>query len=310
MIIWPTVVLRSADNGAPEGGGGSAPEGRGLGEAARQDAASAPTPPTGDTTPDWRESIPEDLRGEPVLSNISDVGDMAKQLVNINKAFGKDKLVKPGPDATLEQWEEFFLAVGKPEKPDGYDFTGLLPEGVDVGEERLKAFQEAFHKANLLPGQFKEVVSAYAQDLQAQVQAQQELVQKSVQDMSTTLKTEWGRDLESNLSVAEQAFEEHADDELKELVKTNPLVANNPALIKIFYQLGKLNAEDQVRQGQGSGGSHNTQSPGSVAQAKAMLESFLVEHQKAILDKSHPQHDWALRRRFELFRAANPASED
>ena len=80
----------------------------------------------------WRNALPEDIRGEECWDVVTDFGNMAKQFVNQRKAIGKDKVVLPGSNATPEEKSAFYDSIGRPKTPQDY--------AVDVPQEMAEFY--------------------------------------------------------------------------------------------------------------------------------------------------------------------------
>ena len=65
---------------------------------------------------DWKASLSEDLRNDPSLSSISDVGSLAKSFVHAQRMVGADKVAIPKDDASPDDWNEYYNRLGRPEK--------------------------------------------------------------------------------------------------------------------------------------------------------------------------------------------------
>ncbi len=85
---------------------------------------------------DWRSGLPEDIRNDPSLADIKDVGAMAKSYINGQKLIGKNRISLPGEGATDEEWSAFHSQLGRPEKSNLYDFgeRPALPDGLEFDE--------------------------------------------------------------------------------------------------------------------------------------------------------------------------------
>jgi hypothetical protein len=77
---------------------------------------------------------------------LKDPKALAKHAFNQEKLLGNAIRI-PGKDATPEEREAFLNKLGRPEKPDGYQFTVPkdLPEGLPYDGERAKAFAAKAH---------------------------------------------------------------------------------------------------------------------------------------------------------------------
>ena len=113
------------------------------------------------TTPpvDWKASLPEDLRTDPSLTDIKDVGNLAKSYINGQKLIGKNRIALPDEKATDEEMSAFYSQVGRPEKSDGYQFGDRpeLPEGMEYDEGFETQFKDMAYQSGLSAKQAKAI---------------------------------------------------------------------------------------------------------------------------------------------------------
>ena len=97
---------------------------------------------------DWRSGLPEEVRNDPSLSDIKDVGSMAKSYINGQKLIGKNRIALPVEGATDEEISMFHSQLGRPEKADGYQFGDRpsLPEGMQYDEAFETQFKDLSYK--------------------------------------------------------------------------------------------------------------------------------------------------------------------
>lgn len=158
------------------------------------------------------DAAPE-LRDNPSLKDFNDVSSLAKSFVE-QKAFVGNSLRPPGPGASDAERQDFYKKLtthaphlvpvvegdaeaekvlwgklGRPDKPEGYDFKP--PAGVEVDLEGLRT-------AAVAGGLTKKQFEALAAKTVAGVQAQSATQQKEVD----ALFTEWGTAKESKLKAA------------------------------------------------------------------------------------------------------------
>ena len=77
------------------------------------EVAVEPSAPTS-----WRESLPTDLRNHPAIEQTKDVGDLAKQWVNVQSLIGGEKMPAPPAESekwTDDQWNMHYTRLGRPE---------------------------------------------------------------------------------------------------------------------------------------------------------------------------------------------------
>lgn len=166
---------------------------------------------------DWKAALPEDLQGAPALKDVTDVGSLAKQFVDLQAHMGNtvglprtdwtaeelqgwtEKIIEhsdgrlvPKPDLTNDdQSELFFRSLGKPETPDGYQ----VPEGVDLSglpEDQVNAIRNRLHDANITDAQWKKLAKHMADD----VKTEAERLESAKNNNVDQLKLKWGQNLE------------------------------------------------------------------------------------------------------------------
>ena len=283
-----------------------------LGSAAPKPAptpAAPPTEPVKETS--WRESLPEQLKGEKCFENIKDVSDLASQFLNAQKLIGAKKIEVPSfpipkDDSPKEEWDKFYAAVGRPESPDGYELYPATFEGLTVDEQAMKEFKELFHGAGLSKKQFAVTVKKYAEYERARVAGfVEQQRQEQVQGMQSLAK-EWGPEFDANIALANDTVEALADPDLKSLLENNAQLANTPAIIKLFTKLGKAMSEDSLKGISATGTGFN---PGSKAEALQQLQELENNNVDILYNKNYPdmaKREALLKRRMELYAIAYP----
>lgn len=135
----------------------------------------------------WRDSLPDEIKGEAALANFEDVSSLAKSFIETKKMQG-DSIRIPGEDAgedaitefnskllakvpTLmpkpdfenggEQAETFYRSIGKPDAPDKYAIPEIkdAPEGFSPNQTSIENFRKIAHENNLTTKQFEGVVN-------------------------------------------------------------------------------------------------------------------------------------------------------
>lgn len=202
--------------------------------------------------PAWTAQIPEDLRGNETLTQIPTIGDLAGAFLEkegkLSELQGElEQSVRvPGDDASDDDWAALFNRLGRPESPDGYEFTRPeLPEGIPYDEEAEAAFREEMHNLGLTKAQAEKLFAKHGEHLgaafkrieEARTQAHNEAVQALTQD--------WGGEeaFQANAELAIRAVEQFGGPELKQFLDQSGL-GDNPMLIRAFYNIGKALSDD------------------------------------------------------------------
>ena len=96
---------------------------------------------------DWKDQLPDDLKGHQALENISDVGVLAKTMIHAQSMVGAEKIAVPGKWATDDDWDQVWNKLGRPEDATGYELD--LGEGAEPDAEFIDSFRQAAHGAGL-----------------------------------------------------------------------------------------------------------------------------------------------------------------
>jgi hypothetical protein len=263
-------------------------------------AAAAEQKPAGDAK-DWRELLPEDIRGHQSLASYQTLEGLVKSHLNLEKMLGAEKIPVP-KEGDAEGWSRYFKAGGLPENADGYAFAKpeTLPDGFQYDEALDKRLAGMMHKANLLPPQAK----ALRDDLMAMVaegvtenvnavKAQQAAREVEIQRGTEALKQEWGQAFEQRGKIAGAAINKFLSAETIAAMDAAGL-ANNPAIVKDMYNLGvKLAGEKEL-----IGAVETAQSPADIDGA---IADFREKHAAALNDRSHADHAVRLAELTKLF---------
>lgn len=259
------------------------------------------SPPTGTTTtvsstgaaapveiklPDnWRDSLPEEFKSEPVLQRIQDFSSLVKSLVHAQKAIGANKVVVPSKHATPDDWTNFFQQIGVPKDPK--DFKVELPKDASFDEEFLTAFKDASHKANLLPNQAQALVDWFNEaNAKKTLEYRGKQTEKALKELND-LKAEWGQAFSLKAEQANIALT-HFDQDGKVPVLLKELgLSNNATLIRFLAKVGETLKEDNIA---GQGGS----SAMTPKEAQNQLNSIYGDMSHPYWLKDHPGHKAAV----------------
>ncbi|MHC4751931.1 MAG: hypothetical protein ACYTFW_18915 [Planctomycetota bacterium] len=176
-----------------------------------------PSPPT------FHETLPEDIRGNESLKDIQDSGQLAQKYLEVSTKVP----VVPG-------------------EPEGYAFE--FPEGFDASEEDVAGFRQIAFEAGLTQDQYAKALSfqvAREQRIAEQVKAD---VDQNRQTSEESLKKEWGDNYEPNLEIAKRVFNKFTDEASKQFIEQSRF-GDNPAVIKLFHNIGKVLSEDILQTG-------------------------------------------------------------
>lgn len=192
------------------------------------ETGSTPEAGGGSVIPKWTEQVPSEYRERfAQYKSYKEFVAAADEAMKLREVA----VVKPGDDASQEDWDRFYGAVGRPESPDGYTI-----ESKDAGEFKAQA-----HKLGLTDKQAKDLFHWYSDGVSQGQKAETEKV-------VSTLKNDWGDTYEQNMKAIERFKTRYGTPELaKEL--SNPVVGNNVHLIKALAQAGMDLAPEALVEG-------------------------------------------------------------
>lgn len=250
----------------------------------------------------WKETLSEDMRADPVISRFNTVPDMAKALVSAQKMVGADKIAIPASDDT-EAWEGVYGRLGRPDGPDKYQLSTPenMPEGFSVDDDMVSGFRETSHKLGLSD---KQAAGLYKWFMEAEggrhagVAADLKAVET---ENEATMRREWGAAYDQNIAQATGAAKALlGDDAVKEITEKG--YGTDPFMMRLLHKVGEKIGEAGVDGGDGGTFHH---SPDQARQEIARLQTD-PDFMKAYQDRAHPSHGESVRRMSRLYQEAYP----
>lgn len=279
-------------------------------------AAAAPAAPT-----NWRESLPEEYRENPALKTIADIPTLTKGYIEAQSRLGnsvripsreagpedrkafREKVLAFGKDFGItaipgegEDAAAFHAALGRPEKPEGYEMPVYDDPDGDVDLSEAEALRPIAHKLGISNTQFKGLVKA-ATD--ANIAAQREQMNRMKADQDT-LKKEWGGAYTLRMNQLKTFLDVNgAPPSLKAAIETGGIDSHSAKWIyNIMETIGGETAEVS---GQGKGGSSTTLTP-----TEALDRVAEVEKRMENMAQGTEEYTQLLARRLDLLRLAYP----
>lgn len=195
--------------------------------------------------PDWRESLPPDLKTHKALEKFKgkSPADLFRSYVELETAYGKraDGMVKIPDPAKADEVAAFRKAIGVPESPDGYKLDVAEPLREYVSDEGRRRFQAVFHAEGVPAAAAEKIVGAYAEYVHAQIQSAQQANKRALD----AYRQEVG---EATFN-RQAAFAKYAEDNLLPQGVLDKLHAlgfeNDPEIFKWLAEMGQDIAEDR-----------------------------------------------------------------
>lgn len=237
-------------------------------------------------------TLPDGLDREPSLRNFDSVDKLAKSYVHAVKKMGvpPEQMVKiPSDDTT---WNETYSALGRPEGPNGYDFSNYEDEGSD-----LSRFKEMAFEAGLNQGQSEIILDTLKNEyLNNEKGYEEHREQEEVQGLQA-LQKQWGPEFNKNLNLAQRVFNRFADKDTLDYIEETG-VGNNPNMIKMLARIGEAFSEGgPILTGEPRGSGLSPQEAKETIQAKLSDPDF----KRAYLTASDPNHKEAVKTMQRLY---------
>lgn len=254
---------------------------------------------TGTNSPDFISTIGEDYRTIAHQKGFKSVDDVLKSYSNLEGMMGKkfDEL-------TNEELKGVYTKLGAPESPDGYEFEEVqLPEGIE--DNMTEWFSAKAHELGLSKGAAQKLRSEFIAKQSEELGMASLAAQTRATDELAQLKREFGSAFDERASLAATALNEFGGDDVKEVINQYGL-NNNPALVKMFAEIGKLTSEGNM-----SSDKSATPSKFGVTPAEASAKIAEKFADKAFMERfrsqTHPQHNDAVRELETLYKLKNSA---
>ena len=250
----------------------------------------------------FRDSLPEDLRSNPSLKNINDVGSLAKSYVHAQRMVGADKIPLPGNNSTDDDWIKVYDKLGRPADIKDYDVT--VPEMFDGN-----GFRESIHAAGLNQKQ----AASVAQFIHSQSEAANEKLnayqEQARLDTEAELRQEYGKTFDDKIkraqSTAKYLLGSKGDPSSKDNILGNirladgRMLGDHPDIIRMFEAMSHEIAEDDLD-------GVTTESAMTPQDAQEEIDTIQADRSGPYWNKHHPEHDKMVARVNELFEYVHP----
>jgi len=271
-------------------------------ESGSQESASA-APEAVAPAVSFRESLPEDLRSNPSLKNINDIGSLAKSYVHAQRMVGADKIPLPTNNSTDDDWIKVYDKLGRPADIKDYDVT--MPDMFDGN-----GFRESIHAAGLNQKQaasVAEFINSQSEAANEKLNAYQE---QAKLDTEAELRQEYGKAFDDKIKRAQSAAKyllgSKGDPTSKDNILGNirlidgRMLGDHIDIIRMFEAMSHEIAEDDLKLGNSSERAMTPQD------AQDEIDKIQADRNGPYWQKHHPEHDKMVARVQELFDYVHP----
>lgn len=210
--------------------------------------------------PGWLAGLPADLRENEAFKAHKTVGDFAK--VHLETAAKvktletklQSSITKPGENATQEERDQYLNSLGRPEKPDQYEFEVKD----DTEKAALQPWAKDFHELGLTKDQAKGLKSKWDARINAVVDQHNAKIQTMNTEAETKLKAEWGDKFTANVELAQRFWKKETDSELDKVFE-GATSAQRLQMSRFIFKMAAKTGEDTSLPGSGQRGAAQTQ---------------------------------------------------
>ena len=187
-----------------------------------------------DQLPAWTSQIGDVLKNDGAkekFSKFEKLSDLAKSYLELEAKTG-NSIAKPGENASDDEREAFYRALGKPETADKYSVKG----------DDVAAFREMAFKANLTDEQAQKLfvsMQELGKNTQAQMQANFDQQAKQTQ---ADLAAEYGDKYPEKIEMLKRGIKAYGGDVVGAKLQKAGLLADKD-IVKLFINLGEQAAE-------------------------------------------------------------------
>ena len=203
---------------------------------------------TTESTPSlgWRAGLPDPLKENEAFKSFKTVGEFAQHHLDTAskvtdlEAKMKDAVPKLPDDATDEERDLYYEALGRPEKPDQYEFDGEDKNA----PEWTNHWKQQFHSLGLTKEQAKSLSAAFNSQIQKMVDAHNAARQNEIKAAEEKLKSEWGDKFDTNAELAKRFYKTHLGKEFdKSFEGANAEYRLDT--IRLLFKVAALTGEDR-----------------------------------------------------------------
>ncbi len=243
----------------------------------------------------WKESFPEELRGEKSLEKFKTVDALFKSYVHMEKSLGKNKVTIPDKFATDADWEEVYKQLGCPSDVTEYEIK--IDAKAGMAEDFVAGMKELGIKNGYNQKQMQSVFNYIDTKNGEYALKHDENSKKVVQENLADLRVEWGNGYDRKMNDANTALTHFGGAEALEAIQDVGL-QNNKHIIKMFSKLGDAMREDKIV--------HNSESFTQMTPEEALSQARDIRSNKdhPYNRKEHINHAKALQEVDNLYAAA------
>lgn len=230
----------------------------------------------------WKDSLPEELRNEPCLDNVKNFATLTKSYVNSQKMIGKNKIALPGENATKEEIDAFYTALGRPEKAELYKHDKVeLPEGIGLDDAAVAEFRNFAFENGISQSVFEKALAFDVKRTQAAQAAAIAAHNKEYDETLAKLKSQYGDNLPARIAQVDKALTTFG---IRDIFIDRGLT-NNYQIFEALANIGASISESKLKAGD---------VPQTFTSPQQQIDEIYSDPNGAIYNVDHPGHDKAV----------------
>jgi hypothetical protein len=200
----------------------------------------------------WRSAISPDLQQNEALTPYKNVNDLAKvHIETVRKAKDLEVKVgnsipKLGENATPEEREKFYTSLGRPEKPEGYEFVGEDK----AAPEWTKAYKDAMHRMGVPKAMAKELSEFNSNMINQMVEQHNAKILDENTKATATLKAELGDKYDASVALVSRLWKQWGKTEVDfDKAFSTETSANRTTMMRFLLNVAAKTGEDTSLRG-------------------------------------------------------------
>ena len=258
----------------------------------------------------WRNLVSEEYGTDASTTNFKSIDDLAKSYIYTKKALGS-KVAMPNEESSEEEWNEFYLKLGRPETADGYElgveeeYAKLLQD--DKSKEQYaqseKSFKDKMHKLGIPAKTANKLWLDSQKEYLTNASANQKAMKEAVDNEWKAWRNDVGNDsVDKQVKLAKSVAATFLDEDGLQWANNSGLLKNT-RVMKFLAKIGESMSEDTLKVKPSP--SHEKVGREAMAEADRMLKDKSHPMYDALNIKNHPDHDRALKEFQKLMEKGN-----
>lgn len=212
------------------------------------------------------------------------IEELGRGYQSLEKLLGRDKIPMPVGDDDQEGWDRVYKAVGRPDKAEDYEFERpTLPSDLPYDEDTEKNFRTWAHVNGLSKRQARALYDGFVKTQVERHAGWLDAQKKQRGELETALAREHGGKIEQVKQTAHAVMTQYADDQFRQYLDETGL-GNDPRMVRFLAKVGA----QQMGETRLAGPKPQAAASGDLDKA---IGEFRGKHNKALYDKTHPDHD-------------------